>query len=357
MTTLHDDAALHAMLDSLSAAPVPTPAPRRPPTGHARKQTANSGAVGGDPLDDLIASANAQLASSAYAHRVPSLANGSAAAAHAALRVALESVCALARSRDANVVLRAEADARAKEAIEQEAEAAADVKKAQRRAAAAEREVEVLNAKVAEGNRREREANAKAERIVAEVRGRLAAVSRREAALAVDGKRRERDFGRLQEKVHTLLASRGATGSIQVDVVPWYSATQENGEDAAYSCDAEVGYKHVVCDAYEERQGVLIAENADFRKLLRAIQEELDDLVLIRIPALQSTASPSSSPSAPSRDATNGDAMSSVSSNDLPLEAPTVEQMDLPFEMVRDEFESSLEHKFRILRTNLLGEN
>jgi hypothetical protein len=176
------------------------------------------------------------------------------------------------------------------------------------------------------------------------LRSKLAALARREASFAIETKKKDKDYAKLQERVHGMLARRGAIAPPQISVTSAYRApvmhVMTNGDDQ----DDHDGYERFVESAYEQRQGVLLFENEEYRSLLRAIQEELDDLVGIGNDRDEAHPTENSSPQSRSV---------SVAQHESGADASCNEQMVLPFEVIREDLERSFEQNIQILRSRL----
>lgn len=375
------DAALHALLDTLGAPPTTTRAASVSPgsrSAHAAPQ-----AFGRENLPDALAAANSALAAAGASTRLPQLANSSAAAAQDALAAALGVVVRLARACEAGGRLRREAEARAERA-EKEAEGLQEnLRKARERVKDVERKVVDVERRAARTGRRGEEEKAGLVKETGDLRGRLAAVVRREGVLVFEGRRRDKEYGKLQARVHNMLANRDAVRPPIVRIVAGREdryAWGEDGRDSDIYEDAE-RWPRLVQASYEERHEALVGEGEEMRRyvdgrsdyhelqcsfgnciltlivalvffpvqttsLLRAVQLELDDMVLASIAARGTS---------PARSGGAGGAsdVSDEDEADLPPDAPSEDQMGLPFASIQEEFESSLRQKFVLLRAAL----
>lgn len=351
-----NDTSLHSLLDSLGghSAPPPAAAPI---------------------FGDLISAANAALDPSRPDLHVPLLLDSGPVAARASLAVALRAVATLGRAWGAAKQLRAEADVAAAAALDGRRQLEATVARLKAAEGRREREVRALNADVDEARRAVEREERRRVREVEEVCGRLTAAQRREAALGIEGRRREIEYGKLQERVHSMLANRSAVAAPVVRIVEAYDGEGwdteggygrgEEGEGGT-----EEDFEAMVESGSGGRQAALLDENEEMRSVLRVVQVELDGLVssetVARIPParraredngeeVSSDVSADVDESGTSEEGEREEKDDEGSGDDAitPLSAPTPDQMELPFAMLREDFEESLHQKFAILRASL----
>lgn len=363
-----DDTSLHSLLDSLGGDSAP-PCAAAPNFG------------------DLISAANAALDPSRPDLHVPLLLDNGPVAARASLAVALRAVATLGRAWGAAKQLRSEADVAAAAAVDGRRQLEATVARLKAAEGRREREVRALKADVDEGRRAVEREERRRVREVEEVRGRLTTAQRREAALGIEGRRREIEYGKLQERVHSMLANRSAVAAPVVRIVQAYDG-QGWDPEGEYGRAEEGGggtdedFEAMMENGNERRVLALVDENEEMRSVLRAVQIELDGLVASETVArIASETVARITPSRQSAKEDHGEEVSSDVSADAdesgtseqgereekgaydddgsgdyavtPLPAPTPGQMELPFAMLREDFQESLQLKFAILRASL----
>lgn len=153
----------------------------------------------------------------------------------------------------------------------------------------------------------------------AQLRSRLLHASHRENQLVMSAKKKEKEFGQLQSRVHALFKT---SVPIEQRITRVGTRASPKGQDSMEADVTELG---------EERVTAVEGENDVMRGLLQAVQEELDDLIL----------------------STGRDSGSVVSEEfDVPP-APGDEVMQMPMDVIGDDLQDSLERKFAILRKAL----
>lgn len=231
----------------------------------------------------------------------------------------------------------------------------------------------------------------------AELRAKLQTAVTREKALAQEVQKRDKETALLKQRVHALIsAPRGAPVLQRITTTGGFGGS---------------GVKRVIGDSKKEvrerakaieeaRLRVVEDENKVFRDLLRAVQEELDDLivacdddhdhdgsgVVVQNDKVSESVTAITEKIEEERkvdgegnaDREVGDMNTATEANEkaqdgtgdgkelaegTPWEtilstrdvapAPTEDQMRLPFDMIREEFEESLEKKFLLIRTAL----
>lgn len=344
------DASLHSLLDSLTA-----PASTGSSTGSSSSSPASPRAASTSlftrgEIPGAYAAANAQLARAGLAALAP-LADSSARVAHDALAEALGVIVVVARSREAAVGLRRAEGERREKAEGELAAVRAEVGRLREKVRKGEKEVGRVAAEGREGVKRAEGESRKALRDVGELKGRLAAVERREGALRYEVKRREREMGRLQEKVHAMLVARNAVCApvVTVDGRRVYGGGEDEEPWGDGDGDAFVS---VVGEAYEERVAVVRDENVALRAMVSRMQAELDDM----LGAYGAAGGARVEREEEVREEGMEELEEGGGAQEAELtEAPSVEVMELPFEDIREDLESGFAQRCALLRKALGG--
>lgn len=168
----------------------------------------------------------------------------------------------------------------------------------------------------------------------------------RENHLHLEAKKREKQFSLLQQRVHTLMSSTRKL-SIEQDVTPGERsrlrlerAPQRKCHDKEQTDNESMHVRAV---------GVaVLEENRLLKALIRDVHLELDDMFR-RFPRAFAFLC---------EDHSEQDESSQVSDEEentyrIPAPAPTEERMNLPYDVIREEIESSLDDKLNALRSAL----
>lgn len=180
-----------------------------------------------------------------------------------------------------------------------------------------------------------------------ELKKQVTTASHRENQLHLDAKRREKQITQLQTRVHSLI-SYGKRVNIDVDITP--------GERSRVQMDHERlrKQKQGAMDGGDTDDGVddcgvaprVLEENRRFRELMREVHMELDDMI-VQYPKAFSFLYPE-------KGEDNGEASdesdSEENSNKVPAIAVSEERMNLPYELIQEEVENSLDEKLGALR-------
>jgi Afadin- and alpha -actinin-Binding len=336
-----DDDSLLSMLDSLSGSNGSDGnSPLRPlalPSVHASAPTYRK-----DDLAAAISLANSQIAITGIPARIPTLASNKPEGVQNSLSSAVSIIVTLVRSWEANTSLRSDAERAMQNTKDERDRALQTERRLEQQLESRDSSLRPLQHNLEDAESRDRAAKKRASDEMASLRSKLAALSRREAALVIETKKKDKEYTKLQERVHGMLASRGAIVAPQVSLTPLYRAPKIlphcNGSDNTTD-DGE--YEHYVESAYEERQAVLLSENEEYRGLLQAVQEELEDLVNLSGDKGQSQTDEASSEHA------------NMNEVEILAESICQEQFALPPEAIREEIERLLDRNFRILRSRL----
>lgn len=219
---------------------------------------------------------------------------------------------------------------------------------------------------------------------ITELRARLASMQNKEKVFIMDAKRREKESGMLKQRVHSIMKTPRGSSVLPHITLPENGSARNRAQPFV---DVQAAATRVAEEAKNNNARVAGVENEQFRDLLRAVQEELDDLVLL-CDLEESTTRASSATRASSGDCTapeghesgseeggdgddgddggdgekeaekeeklaEGAAWEDVLGANSLVPAPSEEQMNLPFEVIREEFEKSLEKKFNVVREAL----
>lgn len=355
-----DDAALQSMLDVLA-----TPSVSGRECAVEFHETPSMHAVAPafsrSDLTYAIELVNSMLASSGSRARVPKLTSNAASHAQEVLAKALALLVKVLQSRNSNAQLRMDAEVAQKSFMDERDRSLQQISEMKKKIAAKDAQILALQNKLDDAERLQ---HFHQKRIVDEfedLRNKLTALSRREAVLMIDIKRKDVEFGKLQERVHTLLANRHAITLAQISQVPLFRDMDELAQcDQAEESDSTSlhdcpDYSSIVASSYEQRQYLISCENAQLRELLRVAHDELCYLVS----AVASNARANSinmdlsvaaeQNAADTAHLTEG----SVESDPVPDDELSPEQMELPLDTVRPEIEDSLANKFKWLHRQL----
>lgn len=165
----------------------------------------------------------------------------------------------------------------------------------------------------------------------------------RENHLNFEAKKREKQFSHLQQRVHTLMSSSkklsieqdisaGERGGLHMECVPQRKSRsgEHMDEQAAQTFAVDVA---------------VLEENRMLKGLIRDVHLELDDM-FERFPnAFAFLFEAQDDP-----DGTSLDSDAEGSIHKVPAPAPAEERMNLPYDVIRDEVESSLNDKLNTLR-------
>lgn len=339
MDLYEDDAALHAMLDGLiSSGTSQLPHGQSPGPGTSARE-----------LQDGLTEANYLLTESGVCKPLPLLAPESANCAEV-LAAAVSTIIRLAKCCKANVALRTDAEARVGAMHAKLDAAAAAVDKEKEKLAKRDSQLVGLRNQLDAATTKDTRSAKRFAAQTADMKSRLLAATHRENQLALEARRREKEFSQLQKRVHALLAS-----SNKVHLSPAISVAHafrkggdqdyvdgEDDDDRSPS-DPASEYEALMLTGQDARFNNVNDENDEFRDLLRAIQEELDDLIE-RFPSLLRV---------PVNSESGDDVGDADPATPHLLPAPSPDQMALPFASIRDDFETSLEYKFRLVRDGL----
>lgn len=308
------------------------------------------------------------------------------------LAATLTALVRMTRANAANVTLREQAEARVRDA-------AIQLESADESAASFRQRMEAAIDSATAARRRADVTTREKDSIIrkytgetGELKTRLQAAIGREKMLVQTVQRKEKDIALLKQRVHAIVNSSRTTPVLQRIT----SASSVDFPSNRSLPDSRRLSEKKASRAETARLRVCEEENHRFRNLLRAVQEELDDLLVNCDRSASSSPHTSANNEAridkksqsnsecdkeneqadaitvegneeeenESQDAMSDKTdekvlpcMSSMTllSNCNIVPAPTEKQMSLPFEMIREEFESSLERKFEILRSVLTG--
>lgn len=321
--------------------------------------------------------------------------------AQTVLAAALTTMVRIIRANMANIALRERAEEQARDAVAQLNSARAAAASANGRATTA--------ADTAASARRRadavvREQETAARRYTAEItelKTRLQVAIGREKTLIQEGQRREKEMALLKQRVHTIISTSRNKPVIQRVTF----ATSQRQSCQRPKTDSRRTVDQRARAAEETPFRVSEYENACFRNLLRAVQEELDELLFFCdndgeiVPVSQEDGEQDSITKTGDHNEENqhqnynsttnlgndseknehhgyvydecdgnddndqektedyelqeGTPWAAVLSTHNVASAPTEDQMRLPFEMIQEEFEESLERKFQIVRSAL----
>ncbi|ESW26754.1 hypothetical protein PHAVU_003G145300 [Phaseolus vulgaris] len=151
-------------------------------------------------------------------------------------------------------------------------------------------------------------------------------------------KKKEKEYIKLQEKLNQVLMEKKKESRSGMEIMNLLQKEgRQRGTWNGKKADNDF-YKKIV-DAYEAKNQELMAENTDFRALLRSMQVDMRDFL----------------------NAPNGLPKQSLTGNERvesdPLQSPLVGKMDvfdLPFHMARDQIEESLRNKMTSIKERMV---
>lgn len=395
--TYDDDDAINALLDNLIASGAPETDPTVVDAATAQQNLTYTS----DTLHEGVKAVNSLLHNLSLATPLPAL-DASSQNAPTVLAAALTTLVRLARGANANRTLRAQAENAARAT-------GLEVERLQTSLSAARERAET-SAGVAASARREaadsrRAADAAARRATADAndaRAKLAAAAHREKLLVMEARRRDKEYAQLQRRVHVVAEAAHGREFIQTVTVSRGNAVERvRAAMSSATDDVTQSFEEISLSAEGDSVDIIVSENERFRELLRAVQEELDDIIIIHNGNVRQKSEwrgeypedegaltadgtiggeeegdlASSKTTEPvqnsvigseyiegdantfseSENGTNQAKAGSESESGLEgvSPAPTEEQMRLPFEVIREDFEESLEKKFRMVREAL----
>lgn len=304
--------------------------------------------------------------------------------ATAVLAAALSTLVRLSRANSANIKLRQQADTLSNDAcnrLEQlQSEILSTRQKSETHATSAARNKQQAAAAMQALGESERRHNTE----VSELRSSIQKYLAKERQLLKEAKRRETEFAKLRQRVHELIKTSHSNKPLMPRVTCATSSTSSRTKTAA--ADGESISRAIAIQSAEQAQNALhevfAAENDTFRDILRSVQEDMDELLCLCDYSVSrgvgyeknleascstdihetdqnseiSTAEKGEGGENTEETATRlkeGSSWEQVLASDDIIGAPTEDQMRLPFELIREEFEDSLEQKFRVVRDAL----
>ena len=179
-----------------------------------------------------------------------------------------------------------------------------------------------LEKKVREFQEQEHDRRRKGSKDSSALRLKISKMEKREKVLFSEKQRASREVVALKKKLQDVMRKGGRRPGIRVTGRrKWEEEEMEN--DSGDGAD----FYEMVHAGYEESRRELLAENDDFRNLLRSAHEELDDIV-VQCHSLNVL----------------------PDNQELPEQALDSTRMQLPYEMIREEFETLFEAKINTLR-------
>lgn len=379
-----DDDAVNSLLDKLIANGQPgTNITNKDPTTCQQDVTFTASTV----YEGLDA-ANSLLSASKFYQELPELSEDRANAT-TVLATALSVLVNLSRANTANIKLRQEAEAHTRDAN-------GKIEQLEKLLTSSRHKLEIQTASAVAAQQRaqstmrafdesERQHNMQHSDLV----NQLQRASAKERQLVMEAKRQENDLAKLKQRVHCLIKSSRPNSTLIAHVTISSDSTHSTCAETKSECnDLLESDSHITETASRTRSArldTLQAENNSFRDMLRAIQEELDELIILcDCSSDEKEACHLTRPDKYSDDTIDGENDGSsnykntgkescgnegkrnmkpeleegtpwkqVLGTDDIIAAPTKEQMRLPFEVIEEEFKGSLEQKFRIVREAL----
>jgi len=347
----NDDAALFAFLDDQIAEADENPI-RRKNTPHTPTDTFST-----RELREGLSAANSLLEEGSICKPLPGI-NSQRDNVPDILAAALTAIVRLSKCCRTNVNLRNDAEGQLRALEARNDGMAGTVEGLKARITRKDTQLAALQNKLAElegkHKRQVRKLNAES----TDLKNRLTGAGHRENHYVLEASKREKQYAHLQQRVHALLSStKKLSLNPQITVASEFRSGDVRTHPMQTAEDVEAAYVPMMEEADDSRIAELTGENDEFRNLLRAIQEELDDL-LVQHPSLfpglsMETRAPKDTSEV--SDVSDGSDTEGEHRDDadVPIPAPSVEQMSMPFAMIREEFESSLEQKFQMVREAL----
>lgn len=229
-----------------------------------------------------------------------------------ALASALTAVIRLSRCCQANVNLREQADKRASDIQRSNEQLSKKLSAAKERLSQKQTALKSLQTTAQQAESKHQRAITRLQNENTDLKQRLTNASHREHHLSQQARRHQKDYGHLQSRVHAIIRANTLSFEPTITLVG-----HRNDEDTEEELDEE-----------EDARILLDAENDKWRLLLRAVMEEIDDVLIVSCPPEKL--------------------------QDMPP-APSAEQMGLPFHLLEEDLETGLETKFQLLRDTLGG--
>lgn len=364
--------------------PPPGKDPMLPPSSQHNLQPNNNRSTIQDQRQENVNNSNI-----AESHKVkPVVASHSKSSnVQTVLAAALSALVRICRANGANLDLRQRAEARTLE-LEAELASARKSNNSLRTRAESAKDSAAAAKRKADSMTRERDnLTRKHAAETTELRARLQTAISREKSLVQKLQQRDKEGALLKQRVLTLIENPRGTPMLQritsarSVVSGMASGSPKKGKTRA-GLDLRKDTSSKEKSVINARTEIIEDENQTFRSLLRAIQEELDDLVVI----CPEHPSDEHSTADDNHEAQNEDgeareneedtdeegeettdgadfstprmtlqhkrSYDGLSAHDIPP-APTEEQMRMPFELIREDFEESLERKFLFVRNAL----
>lgn len=216
------------------------------------------------------------------------------------------------------------------------------------------------------------------------LRGNIQKCSAKERQLLKEAKRREGESAKLRNRVNELIKTSNSNKPLMPRVT--FAPTSSSTRTRIPVTDKDNARSVAMQNAEQARnalQEIFATENDTFRNILRVVQEDMDELlclcdysvsrgigykknpsIICSTDVLEAGQNLESSTTGGEgaeevTDKTNGSGLEEgscweqVLATDDIIGAPTEDQMRLPFELIREEYEDSLEQKFRVVRDAL----
>lgn len=228
-----------------------------------------------------INTANTFLEQTSICDTLPPL-SGDAANVNDVLAAAVTAIVRLSRCCKASHKLRLEAEKSARDAHTTIAKTQRMLEAAKDKLRKRESQLGALQNSMTESESKQKRHLRKVTAECNDVKNRLANAANRENHLSLEAKKREKDFSHLQQRVHTLMSSAKRL-SIQPQITLTGALRREPSPRLTREESIESdnhAYAALTQGKENSKAAVILEENDTFRNLLRAIQEEFDDLLL-----------------------------------------------------------------------------
>lgn len=366
-------------------------------------------------LAEGLIMANSQLQNTEICTPLPDLGERNANL-DTVLAAALTAIIRLARCCQANVNLRAAAEGDTRTVKASNDQLSNRLETSQARLAKRDVQVCALQNATEEATVRHKRSFQRLQLEISELKGRLVSAGHRENHQNLEARKRERDYTQLQQRVLTLMASTKRV-SIEPTVTTTGRGCSSVLKKEVSVHSSEGDWNQLAEDSAKEASNQLEAENDVLRSLLLAVQEELDELLvknpgLFPVTDIEEEDEHLSFDAKPHDDtldnstteedgledeegthlkygvdcqqtdilegqldsscekwaeekenqsqdgnikqqAGKDNGKSRMTGLDGVLPAPSAEQMSLPFDMIREEFEEALQQKFSLVREAL----
>lgn len=374
-TDYANDDAVNSLLDKLIANARPDPS-----ADHADPINCQQDVTfGNSTVHDGVETVNSILTSTGFSPPLPALTDDTSNAT-TVLAGALSVIVRLSRANTANIKFRQQAESLSNDAHNRIEHLQNKLSAAHQKSEAHATTAAIAQQQCASAMQALRECELRHNTEMLELRVNLQKSSAKERQLMKESKRREGESAKLRQRVHELIKSSHSNKPIMPRVTFASSnipsrvrAPVPEGGNHKYRSSATQNAEQ----ARNALQEVFAMENKTFRDILRSVQEELDNLLCMcdrtvdketgyknaHVARLDETHIANEASQALSTEYGDGEGVGKIQPklkegspwefvlpSDGIIGAPSEDQMRLPFEVIREEFQDSLEQKFDVIR-------